>query len=83
MKKGVHRAGKHDVQNKYKEVIKMDLEQEINRIARQKIMQEINGLGIRAAIREEIEKSGITKGKVNELVKKRSIVMCGLLMLLL
>lgn len=48
----------------------MDIEKEIKVLLRKNIMQEINGLGIRAAIREEIEASGITKGKVNDLVKQ-------------
>lgn len=47
----------------------MSFEQEIHSMVRQKIMEEINGLGIRAAIREEIEASGVTKGKIRELVE--------------
>lgn len=47
----------------------MELEQEIKKLVRERIMEEINGLGIRAAIREEIEASGITKGAITELVK--------------
>ena len=48
----------------------MDIEKEIKVLLRRNIMNEINGLGIRAAIREEIEASGITKGNVKKLVEK-------------
>lgn len=48
----------------------MTLEQEISKLVRERLMEEINGLGIRAAIREQIEESGITKGKVAELVEQ-------------
>lgn len=48
----------------------MDIEKEIKTMLRRNIMQEINGLGIRAAIREEIEASGINKGKIKTLVVK-------------
>lgn len=48
----------------------MNIEQEIRTLLRKQVMEEINGLGIRAAIRQEIEASGITKGKINEMVEK-------------
>lgn len=48
----------------------MTVEQEISKLVRERLMEEINGLGIRAAIREQIEESGITKGKVAELVEQ-------------
>ena len=47
----------------------MNIEEEVRKIVRRAIMEEVNSLCIRAAIREEIEASGITKGKVNEMVK--------------
>ena len=47
----------------------MNFEEEARKMVRRAIMEEVNGLCIRAAIRQEIEASGITKGKVNEMVK--------------
>lgn len=47
----------------------INIEEEVRKIVRRVIMEEVNGLCIRAAIREEIEASGITKPKVNEMVK--------------
>lgn len=47
----------------------MNIEEEVRKMVRRAIMEEVNGLCIRAAIRQEIEASGITKGKVNEMVK--------------
>ena len=47
----------------------MNIEEEVRKIVRRTIMEEVNGLGTRAAIRQEIEASGITKEKVNEMVK--------------
>lgn len=47
----------------------MELEQEIKKLVRERVMEEINGLGVRAAIREEIEASGVTKDSITELVK--------------
>ena len=48
----------------------IDIESEVKKLVRKNIMQEINGLGLRAAIRQEIEASGITKENVKELVKQ-------------
>ena len=47
----------------------MNIEEEVRKIVRRTIMEKVNGLGTRAAIRQEIEANGITKGKVNEMVK--------------
>ncbi len=48
----------------------MNLEQEVKTLMRRSIMEEINGLGIRAAIRESIEASGISKQEIRKLVEK-------------
>lgn len=47
----------------------MNIEEEVRKMVRRAIMEEVNGLCTRAAIRQEIEASGITKGKVNEMVR--------------
>ena len=46
----------------------MTLEKEINRAVRRAIMEEVNGLGIRAAIREQIEETGVTHGDIKEMI---------------
>lgn len=46
----------------------MDLQQEINRMVRQAIMEEINGLAVRATIREKIEAAGVTSEDIREMV---------------
>lgn len=48
----------------------MNIEQEVRTLVRRQIMEEVNGLGVRAAIRQEIEASGITKEEVREMVEK-------------
>lgn len=46
----------------------MDLQQEINKAVRQAVMEEVNGLGVRAAIREQIEATGVSHGDIREMV---------------
>lgn len=46
----------------------MELEKEIKKLVRERVIEEINGLGIRAAIKEKIEASGVTKGAIKELI---------------
>lgn len=48
----------------------MDLQQEISRMVRQVVMEEINGLAIRATIREKIEAAGVTDGDIREMVRE-------------
>ena len=48
----------------------MDLQQEISRMVRQAVMEEINGLAIRATIREKIEAAGVTDGDIREMVRE-------------
>lgn len=48
----------------------MDLQQEINRMVRQAIMEEINGLAVRATIREKIEAAGVTSEDIREMVRE-------------
>lgn len=47
----------------------MDLQQEINRMVRQAIMEEINNLAIRATIREKIEAAGVSHEDIREMVR--------------
>jgi hypothetical protein len=46
----------------------MELEKEIKKLVRERVIEEINGLGIRAVIKEKIEASGVTKGAIKELI---------------
>ena len=48
----------------------MDLQQEISRMVRRAVMEEINGLAIRATIREKIEAAGVTDGDIREMVRE-------------
>lgn len=48
----------------------MDLQQEIRRMVRQAVMEEINGLAIRATIREKIEAAGVTDGDIREMFQE-------------
>lgn len=48
----------------------MDLQQEIRKMVRQAVMEEINGLAIRATIREKIEAAGVTDGDIHEMVRE-------------
>ena len=48
----------------------MDLQQEINRMVRHAIMEEINNLAIRATIREKIEAAGVSHEDIREMVKE-------------
>ena len=48
----------------------MNIEQTIKTAVRQAIMEEINGLAIRATIREKIEAAGVTDADIRELVKQ-------------
>ena len=48
----------------------MDLQQEINRMVRQAIMEEINNLAIRATIREKIEAAGVTGEEIREMIRE-------------
>lgn len=48
----------------------MDLQQEINRMVRQAIMEEINNLAVRATIREKIEAAGVTGEDIREMVRE-------------
>ena len=48
----------------------MTLENEINRVVRQAIMEEINGLSIRATIREQIEATGVSHGDIKEMIAR-------------
>ena len=48
----------------------MDLQQEISRMVRRAVMEEINGLAIRATIREKIEAAGVIDGDIREMVRE-------------
>lgn len=48
----------------------MDLQKEINRMVRHAIMEEVNGLAIRATIREKIEAAGVTGEDIREMVRE-------------
>lgn len=48
----------------------MDLQEEIRKSVRQAVMEEINGLAIRATIREKIEASGITHKEIREIIRE-------------
>ncbi len=48
----------------------MDLQQEINRMVRQAIMEEINGLAVRATIREKIEAAGVTGEDIRAMIRE-------------
>ncbi len=48
----------------------MDLQQEINQMVRQAIMEEINGLAIRATIREKIEAAGVTGEDIRTMIRE-------------
>ena len=50
------------------EALTMDVNQEINRLVRQAIMEEINNLAIRAAIREKIEAAGVSHDDIKQMV---------------
>lgn len=47
-----------------------DINKEVRALVRKCIMEEINGLSVRAALRESIESSGITKEQVRDLINK-------------
>ena len=46
----------------------MNLQQEINKAVRQAIMEEVNALGMRAAIREQIEATGVSHDDIKEMI---------------
>lgn len=46
----------------------MNLQQEINKAVRQAIMEEVNALGMRAAIREQIEATGVSHGDIKKMI---------------
>ncbi len=46
----------------------MDFEKEIKSLVRQSVMEEINNLGVRAAIKERIRETGITDDELRKMV---------------
>lgn len=46
----------------------MDFEKEMKSLVRQSVMEEINNLGVRAAIKERITETGITDGELRLMV---------------
>lgn len=48
----------------------MDIEKEIKAMVRSAVMEEINNLGIRAVVREQIEKAGFTHEDVRNIIRE-------------
>lgn len=46
----------------------MNFQQEINKAVRQAIREEVNSIGMRAAIREQIEATGVSHGDIKEMI---------------
>lgn len=47
----------------------MDMNQELRSLVRQAVMEEINNLGVRAAIKERISDTGLSDGELRQMVK--------------
>ena len=52
----------------------MNLQQEINRLVRQAVMEEVNSLSIRATIREQIEAAGVSHDDIKEMIECKNCV---------
>lgn len=48
----------------------MDINKEIKSLVKQTVMEEVNNLGVRAAIREKLVDDGITKNCIKEIIEK-------------